>query len=80
VLENNIFRKIFVSKEDEVSEQFIIIYNKGRHNSYRSPSDNETKRLRWAQHVARMRDTRNTYRIFIQTSVRERQIVRPRRG
>jgi hypothetical protein len=39
----------------------------------------KSRRMRWAEHVARMGAKRNTYRILVGNPERERPLGRPRR-
>jgi hypothetical protein len=52
------------------------------HNLYASPTIIlliKSKGMRWAGHVARMREMRNAYCIFVRKLERKRQLRRPRR-
>jgi hypothetical protein len=56
VFENRVLRRIFGPKRDEVKGGWRKLHNE-IHNLYCSPSIiriNESKRMRWAAHVARM--------------------------
>jgi hypothetical protein len=57
--------------------------NKEADNSYSSPSIIrmiKSRRMRWAGHVARMREKRNAYRILVGNPERKRLLGRPRIG
>ena len=61
VFENRVLRRMFGSKRDENGEWRRLHYEK-IHSFYHSPNtfrDIKSKRLRWADHVARMQEVRN---------------------
>jgi hypothetical protein len=62
---------------DEIAEGCRKLRNAELHNLYASPSIIRTiksRRMRWARHVARMREKRNAYRILM-----GKPLGRPRR-
>jgi hypothetical protein len=68
VFENRVLRRIFGPKRDEVTEGWRKLHNKEYHNLYSFPSIIrmiKSRRMRWAWHVARMGEKRNTYRILV---------------
>jgi hypothetical protein len=57
VFENRVLRRIFGSKRDEVTGGWRKLHNVELHNLYSSPSIIrmiKSRRMRWAEHVARM--------------------------
>ena len=61
--EHRTLRRIFVPKWDENGE-FRRLHNEALHSLYRSPNIVRVikpRRLRWAGHVARMEEGRNTF-------------------
>ncbi|PNF37913.1 hypothetical protein B7P43_G03888 [Cryptotermes secundus] len=57
VFENKVLRRIYSPKRDEVTGGWSKLHNKGLHNLFSSPSTIRvinSKRMRWAGHVARM--------------------------
>jgi hypothetical protein len=57
-------RRIFGPKKDEVTGGRRKLHNEELHNVYSSPSIIRmimSRRMRWAVHVARMGEKRNTY-------------------
>jgi hypothetical protein len=66
----------------DTSEYFFSCYGfRELHNLYSSPNIIRTiksKRMRWVGHVARMRATRNAYRILVGKSEGKRPLGRPR--
>jgi hypothetical protein len=68
VFENRMLKKIFGPKRDEVIGGWRKLHNEKLHNLYCSPSIIriiKSRRLRWAGHVARMREKRNAYGILV---------------
>jgi hypothetical protein len=63
-----VLRRIFGPKRDEETGDWRKLHNEEPHNFYSSPSMIrmiKTGRMRWAGHVARMGEERNTYRILV---------------
>jgi hypothetical protein len=59
--------RIFGPKRDEVTGGRRELHNEEIHNVYSSPSIIrmiKSRRMRWAEHVARMGRKRNPYRVF----------------
>ena len=68
VFENEELRKIFVAKRDEITGEWTKLLNVELHALYSSPNilrDVKSRRLRWAGHVARMEESKNTYRVLV---------------
>ncbi|KAJ4440411.1 hypothetical protein ANN_08552 [Periplaneta americana] len=63
VFENKVLRKIFGAKRDEVTGQWRKLHNAELPALYSSPytiiTNIKSRHLRWAEHVARMGETRN---------------------
>jgi hypothetical protein len=60
--------RIFGRKGDEVVGWWRKLHNEEIHNLYCSPSIIriiKSRRMRWAWHVARIREKRNAYRILM---------------
>jgi hypothetical protein len=63
-----VLRRIFGPKRDRVTGGWRKLHNEELHNLYSSPSIiriKESKRMRWAGHVARMGEKRNVYRLLV---------------
>jgi len=61
MFENRVLRRIFGLKRDEVTGEWRKLYNEELNDLYPSLSIvpvNRSKRIRWAGHVARMREKR----------------------
>jgi hypothetical protein len=82
VFENRVLRKIFGPKRDEVTGEWRKLHNEELHDLYSSPSIIriiESRRMRWAGHVARMGKKRNAYRLLVGKPEGKRPLGRPRR-
>ena len=81
VFENNVLRKIFGSKRDVITGQWRKLHNTELHALYSSPNiirNPKSRRLRWAGHVARMEQFRNTCRVLVGKPESKRPLGRPR--
>jgi hypothetical protein len=82
VFENRVLRRIFGPKRDEVIEGWRKLNNEELHNLYCSPSIIriiKSRRMRWAGHVARMGEKRNSYMILVGKPKGKRLLRGPRR-
>jgi hypothetical protein len=64
VFDDTVLRKIFGPKRDEVSREWGKLHNEELHDLYSSPSIIRTiksRRMRWAEHVARTGQKSNAY-------------------
>jgi hypothetical protein len=64
-----VLRRIFGPKSDEVTAEWIRLYNEELNDLYSSPNIIRViklRKMRWAGHVARMREERSTYRILVE--------------
>jgi hypothetical protein len=78
---NRALRRIFESKRDEVQEVGKKLHNEELHGLYSSPSIIrmiKARRIRWAGHVARVREVRGAYNIFVGRPEERRPLGRPR--
>jgi hypothetical protein len=68
VFENRVLRGIFGPKSDEVTGGWRKLHNEELHGLYSSPSIIrviKSRRMKWAEHVARMGEVRNAYSILV---------------
>jgi hypothetical protein len=68
VFENMVLRRIFGRKRDEVTGEWRELHNEELHNLCSSPKiirRIKSRRMRWARHVARMREEGKLYRILV---------------
>jgi hypothetical protein len=78
VFENRVLRRIFGPKRGEVKEVWRKVHNEELRDLYSSSSIiriMKSRRMKWAGHVTRMGEKRNTYRLL----VGKRPLGRPRR-
>jgi hypothetical protein len=79
VFENRVLRRIFGPKRDEVTGGWGKLHNEELHNLYSSPSILKSRRIKWAEHLERMGEKRNAYRILVGKPEAERPLEIPRR-
>jgi hypothetical protein len=82
VFENRVLRRIFGPKTGEVTGGWRKLHNEELHNLYSSPSIIrmiKSMRMGWTGHVARIREKRDVYRIFMGKPEGKRPLGRPRR-
>jgi hypothetical protein len=68
-------------KRNRVTGEWRKLYNEELHNLYSSPSIIriiKSRRMRWAEHVARMGEKRNVYRLLVGKPEGKRPLGRPR--
>jgi hypothetical protein len=61
-------RRIYEPKRKEIARGWRRLHNEKLHNLYAKPNNIrviKTGRIRWAGHVARMREMKNGYRILV---------------
>jgi hypothetical protein len=82
VFENKVLKRIFGPKRGEVTGGWRKLHKKELHGLYSSPSivrAIKARRTRWAGHVARMGEARDTYNILVGRPEGRRPLGRPRR-
>jgi hypothetical protein len=82
VFENRMLRRIFGPKRDEVTGGWRKLHNEELHNMYSPPSIIRmitSRRMRWAEHVARIGTRKNAYRILVGKPEGRRPLGRKRR-
>jgi hypothetical protein len=81
VFENRVLKRIFGPKRDEVTGDWRKLQIEELHNLYSSPNIIriiKSRRIRWAGHVARLGEKRNTYKILMGKLQGKRSLRRPR--
>jgi hypothetical protein len=81
VFENRVLRRIFGPKRDEVTGEWRKLQNEELHNLCSSPDiirQVKSRRMRWAEHVARMGEERKVYKILVGKPEGKRLLGRPR--
>jgi hypothetical protein len=76
-----VLRRIYGPKRDEVTGDWRKLHNEELHNLYSSPNTIrmiKSRKMRWAEHVGRMGETRNAYRILVGRPEGKRPLGRPR--
>jgi hypothetical protein len=79
--ENRVLRRIFGPKREE-DGSWRKLHNDELHDLYSSTNIVrviKSRRMRWARHVARVREGRGVYRIFVGRPEGKRPLGRPRR-
>jgi hypothetical protein len=82
VFENRVLRGIFGPKRDDITGQWRKLHSGELHNLYSSPDiirQIKSRRMTWAEHVARMGEGRNLYRVLVGRPEGKRTLGRPRR-
>jgi len=81
VFENRVLRRIFRPNRDEVTGEWRNIHNEELNDLYSSPNIVqviESRRMRWAGHVARMGEGRGVYRVLVGKPEGKKPLVSPR--
>jgi len=81
VFENRVLRRVFGSKGDEVIREWRKLHNEELKGFYSLPSIVrvvKSIRMRWAGHVACIREVRGVYRVLVGKPEGKRPFGRPR--
>ena len=81
MFENKVLRKLFGPKRYEIIGEWTKLHNAELHALYSSPNiirNLQSRRLRWAGHVACMEQSRNAYRVLVGKPEGKRSLGRPR--
>jgi hypothetical protein len=69
VFENIVLRRVFGPKREEVTGERRKLHNEELSDLYSSPNifsgEKKSRRMRWAEHVARMGKKRGVYRVLV---------------
>jgi hypothetical protein len=82
VFENTLLRRIFGPRREEVTGEWRRVHNEELNDLYSSPNIVRvinSRRMRWAGHVARMGEEREVYRVLVGKPEGKRPLLRPRR-
>jgi hypothetical protein len=82
MFENSVLRRIFGSKRDDVTGEWRKLHSEELNELYCSPHIFrviKSRRMRWAEHVARMGEGRGAYRVLVGKPEGKKLLERPRR-
>jgi hypothetical protein len=82
MFENRVLGGIFGPNKNEVTGEWRKLHSGEFRNLYSSPviiRQMKSRRMRWAGHVACMREGRNVYRVLVANPEGKRLLERPRR-
>jgi hypothetical protein len=82
VFKNRVLRRIFGPKKNELTGEWRKLHSEELHDLNSSQSIIKImkgKRMRWAEHVSRMGEKRNAYRLLVEKPERRRPLGRQRR-
>ena len=82
LFENRVLRRIFGPRREEVTAEWKKLHNEELNDLYTSANIVRvirSRRMRWAGHVARMREERDVYSDLVEKPEEKRPLVRPRR-
>jgi hypothetical protein len=77
-----VLRRVFGPRRDEVTGEWRRLYNEELNDLYSSPNIIrviKSRRMGWAEHVARMEEKRGEYRILVGRPEGRRPLWRPKR-
>jgi hypothetical protein len=80
--ENKVLRRIFGPRRDEVTGGWRKLHNGELRELYSSPSFiriMKARKMKWVEHIARMGENRNEYRLLVGKPEGRRPLGRPRR-
>jgi hypothetical protein len=81
VFENRVLRRIFGPERDEVTGGWRKLHNEKLRDLHSLPSIirmTKSRRMRWAEHVAQMREKRNMYKLLVGKPEGKRSLGKPR--
>jgi hypothetical protein len=82
VFEKRVLRRLFGPKRDDVTGEWKKLHNEELSDLYSLPNIVrmvKSRRMRWAEHVARMGEGRGVYRVLVGRPDGKRPLGRPRR-
>ena len=82
VFENRVLRKVFGPMRDKVIGEWRKLHNEELNDLYSLPNIVrvvKSRRMRWAEHVARMGEDRGVHRVLVGKPEGKRPLGRPRR-
>jgi hypothetical protein len=82
VFENRVLKRVFGPKRDGVTGEWRKLHNEELNDLHSLPNIVrvvKSRRMRWAEHVARMGEDRAVHRVLVRKLGRKRPLGRPRR-
>ena len=82
VLDNGVLRRVFGPKRDKVTGEWRKLHNEELSDLYSLPNIVrvvKSRRMRWAEHVARMGKRRGVHRVLVGKPEGKRPLGRPTR-
>jgi hypothetical protein len=82
VFENRVLGRAFGPRRDEVTGEWRKLHNEELNDLYTLPNNVrgvKSRRMRWAEHVARMVEERGVHRVLVGKPEGKRPLGRPRR-
>ena len=82
MVKNLVMRRIFGLKREVVTGEWRRLHNEEINDLYSSPKSVrmiKPRRMRWAEHVARMEERRGVYRVWVGKTEGKTSLGRPRR-
>jgi hypothetical protein len=83
MFENSVRTRVFGPRRDEVTGEWRKLHNEELNDLYSSPSIVrviKSRRMRWAEHVERMRERRGVYRVLVGKTEGKRAVGSVGRG
>jgi hypothetical protein len=80
IFENRVLTRIFGPNTEEVAGGWRGLHNEELHNLYASPyviRRIKSRRMTWAEHVARMEEMTNSYKILVRKPEGKRPLRKP---
>jgi len=82
MFESRVLRRIFRLCRDKVTAECLTLHNEKLYGYYSSPNITrviKSRRMRWAEHIARMGEMRDVHRVLVAKPEGKRPLGRPRR-
>jgi len=74
-----VLRRIFGPKRDKITGEWRKLHNEELYSSPNIIRVIKSRRMRWARHVAHMRERRGVYRVLVKKAEGKRPLGKPKR-